>query len=110
MRLRYHTRFPRALCEGLALLRGDVRRAAGRVEPVRTVDGDAHALDVTLVDEAGTIGVVGGIAVDRMALADRGRSPFLAPSESAVVARHLERAYALIEAPLMNQFATWGEP
>ncbi|MDB5092773.1 MAG: hypothetical protein JWO85_874 [Candidatus Eremiobacteraeota bacterium] len=110
MRLRYHARYPRALCEGLAELREDVRPAAWRLEPVRTVDGEGYALDVTLVDAAGAVGVVGGIALDRVALADRGRSPFLAPSESAVVARHLERAYALIEAPLAELFATRGEP
>ncbi len=110
MRLRYHTRFPRALCEGIGELRGEVRAAAWRLEPVRTVDGEAYLLDVTLVDDAGAVGVVGGIAVDRLALADRGRSPFVAPAEALVIARHLERAYAVIEAPLIELFAVRGEP
>jgi len=106
---RFHARFPGALCEGLATLRRDARLAAYRIEPVRTVDGRQHYLDLTFVDGE-QVAVVAGIRIDRHALAHRDRSPFVAPREAAAVADELEAACNAIEPALIATFAECAEP
>ena len=107
--LRFHARFPGALCEGLAALGRDARLAAYRIEPVSTVDGPQHYLDLTFTD-GDRIGVIAGIRVDRHALAHRDRSPFVAPREAAAVADRLEAACAAIEPAMLATFTKCAEP
>jgi hypothetical protein len=109
VRLRFHARFPGALCEGLAALGRDARLAAYRIEPVRTVDGPQHYLDLTFADGE-RIAVVAGIRIDRHALAHRDRSPFVAPREAAAVADLLETACDAIEPALTATFTECVEP
>ena len=109
MRPRFHARFPGALCEGLAMLGRDARLAAYRIEPVRTVDGSQHDLDLTFAD-GDRIAVVAGIRIDRHALAHRDRSPFVAPREAAAVVDQLEAACDAIEPALIALFAECAEP
>ncbi len=106
---RFHARFPAALCEGLAALGRDAQLAAYRIEPVRTVDGPQHYLDLTFVDGE-HIGVVAGIRIDRYALAHRDRSPFVAPRESLAIAAQLEAACDAIEPALIDLFTACAEP
>ena len=106
---RFHARFPGALCEGLAALGRDARLAAYRIEPVRTVDGPQHYLDLTFADGE-RIAVVAGIRIDRHALAHRDRSPFVAPREAAAVAEQLEAACDAIEPALIAAFTACAEP
>jgi glycosyltransferase involved in cell wall biosynthesis len=109
VRPRFHARFPGELCEGLPGLGSDARLAAYRVEPVRTVDGPQHYLDLTFADGE-RIAVVAGIRIDRHALAHRDRSPFVAPREAAEVVGQLEAACDLIEPELTAMFAACAEP
>jgi hypothetical protein len=106
---RFHARFPGALCEGLTVLGGGARLAAYRIEPVRTVDGPQHYLDLTFAD-GDRVAVVAGIRIDRYALAHRDRSPFVAPREALAVAEQLETAFAAIEPVLIEAFTACAEP
>jgi hypothetical protein len=106
---RFHARFPGALCEGLAALGSDARLAAYRIEPVRTVDGPQHYLDLTFAFGE-RIAVVAGIRIDRHALAHHDRSPFVAPRDAAAVADQLEAAFDAIEPALVAVFAECAEP
>jgi hypothetical protein len=106
---RFHARFPGALCEGLGTLGRDARLAAYRIEPVRTVDGPQHYLDLTFADGE-RVAVVAGIRVDRHALAHRDRSPFVAPREAAAVVEQLESACDAIESALIAMFTECVEP
>ncbi|HYW52945.1 MAG TPA: hypothetical protein VE826_03190 [Dongiaceae bacterium] len=106
---RFHARFPGALCEGLAALGRGSRLAAYRIEPVRTVDGPQHYLDLTLVDRE-HVAVVAGIRIDRHALAHCDRSPFVVPREAVSALEHLEAAFATIEPALFATFAECPEP
>lgn|GEM_PF-4968672 len=106
---RFHARFPGALCEGLATLGRDARLAAYRIEPVRTVDGPQHYLDLTFADGE-RIAVVAGIRIDRHALAHRDRSPFVAPREAAAAVEQLEAACDATESALIAMFTECAEP
>jgi hypothetical protein len=109
VRPRFHARFPGALCEGLAALGRDARLAAYRIEPVQTVDGPQHYLDLTFADGE-RIAVVAGIRIDRYALAHRDRSPFVAPREAAAIAEQLEAACDAVEPELIATFTECAEP
>lgn len=109
MRLRFHARYPGALCENLAAVGRNAQLAAYRLEPVRTVDGPAHQLDLTFVDGARTA-VVAGIVLDRHALAHRDRSPFVAPREAQTAADRIADACDALRAPLAATFARHGDP
>jgi hypothetical protein len=106
---RFHARFPGALCEGLAALGRDARLAAYRIEPVRTVDGPQHHLDLTFAD-GDRIGVVAGIRIDRHALAHRDRVPFVAPREAHAIVEQLEAAYHTITPAVLAAFTACAEP
>jgi hypothetical protein len=106
---RFHARFPGALCEGLASVGRDARLAAYRVEPVRTVDGPRHYLDLTFADGE-HVAVVAGIRIDRHALAHRDRSPFVVPRDAASALEQLEAAFEVIEPALVAAFAECAEP
>lgn len=109
MRPRFHARFPGAACEGLDGLGHGARLAAYRIEPVRSVDGPQHYLDLTFV--AGEhVAVVGAIRIDRHALAHRDASPFVAPREALAVLDPLERACDALEPELAAIFAAAVEP
>lgn len=109
MRPRFHARFPGALCEGLTSLGREARLAAYRIEPVRTVDGPQHYLDLTFT-EGEHVAVVAGIRIDRHALAHHDRSPFVVPREAAAVVEQLEAALDCIEPALIATFAECVEP
>ncbi|MDB5028175.1 MAG: hypothetical protein JWO66_1864, partial [Candidatus Eremiobacteraeota bacterium] len=109
MRPRFHARFPGALCENLGALGPKARLAAYRIEPVRTVDGPAYALDLTFFDGA-QIAVVAGIALDLHALAHRDRSPFVAPREALSVADRLGEACDALRADLVRTFTAQVDP
>jgi hypothetical protein len=106
---RFHARFPGALCEGLAALGRDARLAAYRIEPVCSVDGPQHYLDLTFAD-GGHIGVVAGIRIDRHALAHRDRSPFVAPRDAHAVVEQLDAAYDAILPAVLATFTACAEP
>jgi hypothetical protein len=106
---RFHARFPGMVCEGLAALGRDARLAAYRIEPVRTVDGPQHYLDLTFVDGK-DIGVVAGIRIDRHALAHRDRSPFVAPRDAHAIAEQLEAAFDAILPAVLATFTSCSEP
>ena len=106
---RFHARFPGALCEGLAALGRDARLAAYRIEPVRTVDGPQHYLDLTFADGE-HVGVVAGIRIDRHALAHRDRSPFVAPRDAHAVVEQLDAAYDAIVPAVLATFTACAEP
>lgn len=107
---RFHARFPGALCEGLAALGRDARLAAYRIEPVSTVDGPQHYLDLTFAGGDDRIAVIAGIRIDRHALAHRDRSPFVAPRDAAAVVERLEAAFDAIEPALVAAFTECAEP
>ncbi|MDB5070443.1 MAG: hypothetical protein JWM87_1554 [Candidatus Eremiobacteraeota bacterium] len=107
MRPRFHARFPGALCENVTALGPGARLAAYRIEPVRTVDGPRYHLDLTFVSGEDVV-VVAGIALDLVALANRDRSPFVAPREALVVADRLGDACDALRAPLASVFARSG--
>jgi len=109
MRPRFHARFPGAACEGLDGLGPGARLAAYRIEPVRSVDGPQHYLDLTFV-EGERVAVVGAIRIDRHALAHRDASPFVAPREALAVLDPLERACDALEPELAAIFAAAVEP
>jgi hypothetical protein len=109
MRPRFHGRFPGAACEGLDGLGAGARLAAYRIEPVRSVDGPQHYLDLTFVDGE-DVAVVGAIRIDRYALAHRDQSPFVAPREALAILEPLERACDAIEPKLRSIFAAAVEP
>ena len=109
MRPRFHARFPGMLCAGLDGLGAHARLAAFRLEPVRTIDGPQHRLDLTFVDGE-RVGVVAGIRIDRLALAHRDRSPFVAPREGAGVTDALAAACEAVEPLLLATFAACAEP
>jgi len=106
---RFHARFPGALCEGLAGLGRGARLAAYRIEPVRTVDGPQHYLDLTFADGE-RIGVVAGIRIDRHALAHRDRLPFVAPRDAHAVVEHLKAAFGAILPAVLATFTACAEP
>lgn len=106
---RFHARFPGALCERLAALGAGAQLAAYRIEPVRTVDGPQHYLDLTFADGE-RVAVIAGIRVDRYALAHRDRSPFVAPREAVAAGEQLAAACAAIEPALVEMFTTYAEP
>jgi hypothetical protein len=109
MRPRFHARFPGALCENVAALGPDARLAAWRIEPVRTVDGPQHCLDLTFASGA-QIAVVAGIVLDVQSLASRDRSPFVAPCDALAVAEHLGAACAALAPHLERVFAEMVNP
>jgi hypothetical protein len=109
MRPRFHAHFPGAACEGLEGLGAGARLAAYRIEPVRSVDGPQHYLDLTFADGE-HVAVVGAIRIDRHALAYRDQSPFVAPREALAVLEPLERACDAIEPQLRAIFAAAVEP
>jgi hypothetical protein len=109
MRPRFHARFPGAACEGLDGLGAGARLAAYRIEPVRSVDGPQHYLDLTFV-EGEHVAVVGAIRIDRHALAHRDQSPFVAPREALAILEALERACDALEPRLRDIFAAAIEP
>jgi hypothetical protein len=104
MRPRFHARFPGALCENITALGPGARLAAYRIEPVRTIDGPRYHLDLTFCDGA-NVAVVAGIGLDLVALAERDRSPFVAPREALAVADRLGDACDALRAPLAAAFA-----
>ena len=106
---RFHARFPGALCEGLAALGRDARLAAYRIEPVRTVDGPQHYLDLTFTDGE-HVAVVAGIRIDRHALAHHDRSPFVVPREAAAAFEQIAAACDTLEPALIAAFAECAEP
>ncbi|HEV2737361.1 MAG TPA: hypothetical protein VGU66_02170 [Candidatus Elarobacter sp.] len=106
---RFHARFPGALCEGLAGLSRDARLAAYRIEPVRTVDGPQHYLDLTFAD-GDRIAVIAGVRIDRHALAHRDRLPFVAPREALAAIAQLEAAFAVILPLVKETFTACAEP
>ncbi|MEA2718218.1 MAG: hypothetical protein QOJ39_82 [Candidatus Eremiobacteraeota bacterium] len=108
MRPRFHARFPGALCENLDALGPNARLAAYRIEPVRTVDGPRHYVDLTF-SGGDDVAVVAGIALDLVALAHRDRSPFVAPREALVVADRLGDACDALRAALASAFAQCAE-
>ena len=109
MRPRFHARFPGALCEGLTALGPGARLAAYRIEPVRTVDGSQHYLDLSFTDGE-RVAVIAGIRIDRHALAHRDVSPFVAPRDASAAAGLLEAACDSIEPALVAMFAECADP
>lgn len=106
---RYHARFPGALCEGLAVLGPEARLAAYRIEPVRSVDGPQHYLDLTFVD-GDRLGVVAGIRIDRYALAHRDRSPFVVPRAAQAFEALVSAVCDALEPALRAMFTACADP
>ncbi|HEY0614716.1 MAG TPA: hypothetical protein VGC96_08745 [Candidatus Elarobacter sp.] len=109
MRPRFHARFPGALCENLTALGPAARVAAFRIEPVCTIDGPAHLLDLTFACGS-EIAVVAGIALDLHALAHRDRSPFVGPNEALAAADRLGEGCESIRPALCALFAEAVDP
>jgi glycosyltransferase involved in cell wall biosynthesis len=109
MRPRFHARFPGALCENVGALGPHARLAAWRVEPVRTIDGPRHQLDLTFANGA-EIAVVAGIVLDVHGLAHRDRSPFVVPRDALGAAESLGDVCDALRPQLESMFTETVDP
>lgn len=100
--MRYHAKFPGVLCEGVAEADAQaLRLVAVRYEAMRSIDGAIDLVDLTFFSGERVV-VIGGVQLDRHALAYGDRLPFVAPLEAEPYARALEEAYPRAAAILVD--------